>query len=361
MKTISARQLTSFTAVAALSVGTRILPVSAASANQAGLLLAVAALPFALLLMWMMGRLYKDYPGMGLADIVLRVFGKFFGKVVLLLIGVFVPFVMLLFTLRLHADRFAATVFSDSSSGFFLVLTLIVSFYIARRGVHNAVRLGAVFAPVLIVVIAAIFFMALGDFKVGNLLPISPDDLVPLGFAVPYALIVPVIIILGNLLSGAVGDKEKLTSEGVRANLWLSAGLTALIAVCLGLLGSNLTAHSTSPIFSAVKALNVPGIFERVDAFTVVLWLFADITEIVLLSLVIIGTLGKVFKTKAQEKFAIPLGLLTLAAAFGMGSSKFKVLWTEKAIFVSLYVAGTLTIFAVMFLLGKAQKLIRNK
>lgn len=361
MRTITARQLTSFAAVAALSVGTRVLPGAAASANQMGLLLAVASLPAALLLMWMLGKLYKDYPGMGLADIFIRVFGKFFGKVILLLIGIIVPFIMLAFTVRLHADRFASTVFSESPSIFFLTLTLVVAVYIARRGVHHAVRLGAIFAPVLIVVIAAIFFMALGDFKVGNLLPLSPDDLKPLGFAVPYALIMPVILILGNLLSDAVGDKENLAREGMRANIWLSAGITAVIAVCFGLLGSGLTERSTSPIYSAVKALNVPGIFERVDAFTVVLWLFADIAEIVLLCLVIIGTAGKLVKVGAQEKFAVPLGILTLVAAICLGTSKFRVLWTEKAVFMSLYVAGVLAIFLAVFLWGRARKLTKGK
>jgi hypothetical protein len=351
---ITARQLTVFAAVAVLSVGIREISAMAA-AGHIGMLAHIAALPAGLFVMFMMGILYKKYPGAGLDEIFTRSLGKFFGSIMLLLAGAAVPLTVAALTARTHSELFTSTIFSGAQPYYFLIPAIAVTFFITRRRVEDAARLGTALALVLFIALATVFFVSIGNISIKNLLPIYTDDLLPFARISLYGLTVPAFIVMGNLLSRDVSNRGCLRREGVWASVTMCVGLTLINIICVGVLGAGLTARSMSPIFTAVKSLSIPGVFERVDALTVMVWIASDIMLLALSGFVFIRSVMAVFNVKNRTVLAAVFALLVLTAAPLLGRSEFAVLKIETPLLAACS-AVVLGVFALVFAVGAARR-----
>ena len=351
-ETVSARQLTVFASVAALSAGIREI-AGMASAGRAGILANIAALPAGLLIMSMLGALYKKYPETGLDGIFIRSLGRFFGGFALLLAGAVIPLAIAALTARTHSELFSSTIFPGARPYYFLIPAAAAVFFITRRGLDGAARLATALALILSAALATVFFASIGNIK--GLLPLYTDDMRAFARAASYGTAVPAFIVTGNLLSGSVINRRSLRREGIWASAVMCAGLTLITAVCVGVLGAGLASRSMSPIFTAAKALTVPGIFERIDALTVVVWIAADITLLALSGFVFSRAVGAVFRARDSAVFAAPFAFLTAGAAFALSGDEFAALKAEAPL-LGLCSAAALGVFVTVFAFGMLRR-----
>ncbi|MCL2084531.1 MAG: spore germination protein, partial [Oscillospiraceae bacterium] len=270
---MTARQLTALCAAGMISPATQALPLWAARAGRSGWLMLIICLPLNLLAAHLL-VIYKSKPGLGPLDLCVSVFGRVLGKCLLFIVGVAVPMTMLAFNTRMFAARFTATIFPRASETVFMAALLTLTFFITREGPGRAARMGVILLWTALVVLTLLFICSAGSLKAENLLPISPRDYGPLAAVSAAGLSMFGVFALGALLR--VSDSSRLTRETRRSMCLTTVFLTAVIMLCAGVLGTDMIKRSDYPVFSAVKALSVPGVLERLDAFAVTFWMLSD-------------------------------------------------------------------------------------
>lgn len=355
---ISARQLTALCTVAMISPATQVAPSWAAEMNQAGWLMFLPGLPINFLLIWLMGRLYKKQPDLGLPDIFTKVFGKVLGGSILLIVGVLIPLVMLIFNNRLFAGRFSSTIFPHTPDYLFIVATMALTFFFTRKSLLRTMRVNSIFFWAALGVIVLLFFGSLSSIKTVYLLPISPREYGGLAGKSMMGLAIFGTFSIGGFLSHHVYDRQNLARETRRATGLLFVLLTMILVICLGVLGPSLARRTSYPIFSAIKALTVPEVFERIDAFAITLWIVTDIMLIVLHFMVAINILGKVFNVKEYQRLSGPLHFIVLAMAM-LISNNLSAVQTSLRFFVEP-VCSALVILSMisLFTVGKIRKIV---
>lgn len=274
----NSRQLFSLGAVIALTPALRLFPAQAARlAGRAGWLAPLAALPAALLWARAMALLLDTMqPGEQLPDLVLRLGGKHLGRPAL---TVFIVWCLTYaaFVLRSGADRLVGTVYPGASPVLFSQLMGLTALAAALSTPRALVRIGRMLLPLLFGVLGLLLFFALLSADWGNLLPLSPSDLLPVAKTVP----VPLNIVAGSgtalcFLAGGLKEHNPGFPALARWSALLCAGLTLLSAAVIGALGAPLTAQLARPFFVLVRTLVFFRTVERVEALVVMLWIFPD-------------------------------------------------------------------------------------
>ena len=309
---VSARQLITLTFAARLSPPLRVLPGRAAQlAGEGGWLAALAALPAALGLCWVLSALLK---GRGLGQAALDILGPVAGRAVLglyLLWGVF----LLAANARLVALRFLTVSYRNASLPLFLLALLALTLWLARKPVRVLGRAGEVFYLALAAGLG--FSLALGAFQMdpGHVLPLWGEDLPPVGAAA-----LPVLGLLGYgifaaFLAGGVTPRPEDRRRAMKWTAGLCLTLTALQLVCLGNFGPGLAVRMDTPFFMMVKGIGIEGTFQRVESVILALWVLSDLALLALLASACSAAAGTLFAIRDGGRAALPLVLLALAGA----------------------------------------------
>ncbi len=272
-RTISPRQLVVLCAIAMLSPFLRLVPGSVtALAGKAGWVSAGLSIVPAAVLAGMLGKFStKD----GLKVVILRVFGRFWGCVVLLLWAVWLVFHSG-FVLRSGADRFVDTIYPEGGFAMMILGTGLLCAIAAMGHIKPLARAARLFLPMMLFVIVLVIAFSLKDVEPTFLLPIRREQLPEILAGVPMAAEALSVA----LLLGAFGA-EYVQPGGKLPGLWplLIAATVLNVLVCLvaiGNLGSVYTGSLEYPGFILARDLRILSGVERVESLIVGLWLLPD-------------------------------------------------------------------------------------
>ena len=281
---ITPRQLTAAAFVAVLSPLVRRFPrVTAATAGRtAWLSVPMAVLPLALmgLLLWRFYR--RQAPGAGFADILCRALGKWPGRVLTGLYGLWFLFYAG-FLLRSGADRFIATVYPGAGPAVFVLVMALLCLPAVCSRLCPITRAAMLFRPLMLLLFLLVFALSARDMDLALLLPLTREDLLPNGFAA---------LETANVLSSAaflVFFSDHLSRRYTRRDglvAWTLAMLGVLLLMtvaCLGVFGPALTAQLNYPFFMLVRDFSSLGTLERAEPVVLALWVLSDFVMLSLL------------------------------------------------------------------------------
>jgi len=277
-RTISRWQLLTLMFVAALSPFLRLIPGRIAQlSGSAGWLCGLAAYPCLLLLVWMLlSVLNRVCPDRGLAAGILEVFGKPVGGAVLL---VWSAWLILHggFLMRSGADRFIATIFPNSTPWMFVGVMAVLTLIAAMGHVKVLARSAEIFRPLLLIVILFVIGTALPNVEPSYLLPVRPDDAIPVGksgLMVTESLCN--VLLIGAFLWGYRDNGPLKLGRYARWLGWMCLLATVVTAVTVGVFGPNNTARMSYPFFAMIWDVNLFNTIQRMEAFVVGLWVLPD-------------------------------------------------------------------------------------
>lgn len=310
------RQLLVVLFTALLSPAIRALPaLPAAAAGEAGWLSALAALPVALLLAWMLCRLLADAgEGEGLAERVRALWGGFAGGTILLLYLLW-GLLLLAANTRIYGQRMLSTGYRNTSLWFFMAVLLAAALWMARGKLSAFARAGEVFYLILSLTLGAVLLLALFHVEAENVIPLWFDDALPaLGSALPVLGVLGYGV-FGAFLAGNVVRKRENRRRALKWTAGFCLLLTALEFVVLGNFGPGLIGRMEQPFFMAVKGIGVQGAFQRVESVVVALWVLSDLVFIGLLTFACCAVCKTLFGLREGKGAALPVTLLGLAGA----------------------------------------------
>lgn len=272
---ITAGQLTAAAWAAVLAPAVGMLPgATARIAGEGAWLATLVALPAALLLGYVLGRLARQ----GLAQAFLRLLGGTAGRILTIIYMVW-ALMLACARLRLSGQRLLFTAQREVELWFFLCLLAAVAGWLAWGKVDAFVRSAAVFSRILTLALVTILALTVFRVRMENIWPLWIGDILPvLKAAVPA---------LGVLCYGVYaaflweGDAD--TSGWKRRTVGGCAVLALLGLSVLGNMGAELTGALEDPFITLSKHVGVEGAFQRVESLASSLWLLGDLALIGLL------------------------------------------------------------------------------
>ena len=275
---ISQRQFMALSFLAMLSPFLRLIPGRIAQlAGPVAWVTPVVAFPLLVGLAALIFRVLKNTQlGEGLSLVTIRVLGNFFGKALVLVWSAWLIF-HAGFTLRSGADRFVATVYTNSQPWPFVAIMAVLGLITSLGRAKTLARSAELFRPMMVVVLLLIILFALPDLELNYLLPVTLDDALPvLSGGIIVTDVISLAIFASAFLKGYKDSQLPKTGHFVIFFI-ISCILASLIcAITIGLFGSTLTARLSYPFFSLVRDETIVFTMERVEALVVGLWVLPD-------------------------------------------------------------------------------------
>ena len=313
---ISRRQYLALCFLALLSPVIRQLPrICPRIAGAAGWLAGLAALPVLALFELMMARLTKKRAeGEGMGEIFLRVYGRAAGTGILLLYALWMV-CYAGFVIAGGADRLVTTAYPRGGRNLFILVMGALGLLAVLGRARTLARMANVLYPLLTLTLLLVFAAALPDAKLDSLLPVTPQDALPVLNAGMRTANVFLLVAAFRFLEDRVAPEppRKRFAAMLRLFALLAVLTTLLLASILANFGAEFTAHQAYPFFAMVRNIRLFGSIERIEVLIIALWVFTDFALIAALLL----SAGTVLRLVLHTESRVPGLVCALLAAAG--------------------------------------------
>ena len=299
---ITRKQYTAAIFVSLLSPMMRLLPHGAVGiAGRAAFLSVIPAVPLLMALSYLMSA-YRRYmrPGEGLGGLLMRWLGPVFGRIVLVLFGLWLLFYAG-FILRSGAERLVSTVYPNSGPGPFVVTLLVLCALTALGPVRALSRTAVLLRALLFTTLALVFIFSISSIDTDNLRPITWHDAGPVMLgAWPFATVGAVGAYFA-FLSGYV-EQPKNTVGWLLGPLGIFLATAALICFeVVGVFGPSLAGALSYPFFVMIRDISILDILPRIEAVVIAVWVLADFILCAMLLRCAHEALRPIFRLPAPE------------------------------------------------------------
>ena len=214
-------------------------------------------------------------PGEGLAELIRRVLGPLFGRVLLLLWG---GWLLLYagFILRSGAVRLTAAVYQQSRPAPFYLVLLGICLAAALGRLGAILRAGTVLRSVLLFVLGLTLLLVLPDVSWNNLMPLSVSEASGVLRGAFSLLAVGGTGAVFLFLEGCTAKDREGTGRSFPSVAMLLCAAGLLCITSTGVFGPALAARLSYPYFTMIRDISVSGLAQRFEALVVALWVAAD-------------------------------------------------------------------------------------
>ena len=313
--TVTLRQYIASVFVALFSPVSRLLPVAAAQiAGSSGWVAPfLACLPLAGLTVVMHHLLRFGDGSVGLGTAMRRILGDFPGKVLTLLLALWIVFYGG-FLLRSGSERLIAAVYPSAGPGFFIPAILAVCTLAAAGPLRCAFRCGTVILLLFSCALVLICLLALPSVKLSFLWPLRLREPGKLALSALPAADVMSPWVYFTFLRGHVRKDDRALARGMKGMLAVAFASALLLICTLGVLGPRLSAGQRYPFFVMIKNLSVFHVIQRIEPLVVTVWLMTDFVCVVLSLAAAAEALCCVFPGKRSPYVLLSsLGMLVLS------------------------------------------------
>jgi spore germination protein KB len=271
----------------------------------------LAGFAAALLMVWIVLKLYHYYPGKNLIEINECIYGPLWGQIISLL---YVWYFFHLTTIMLHNySAYISTVMLNlTPQEVIIICTLLLTGYMVNNGAQVIGRCALVLFPLILLIFLFILTTISNEIKLEALLPvmdISTGDFIKASFHTaiyPYGEII-IYLMLFRFLT----EQKKLASSvmwGMSLGMMNIVALTLLAITVLQALGGIFT----YPVHAMITRIDIANIITRVDILGGSAGLLLGIMKIAVLYYA--ATLGaaQLFKLSSYTPLVLPMGLLLL-------------------------------------------------
>lgn len=257
-------------------------------------------------------RLLSDFPGAGLYEILITIFGTIFGRIMAL------PFIWFSFHIGALVIRnfteFIELVSLPETPQFIIAICMaVLCIWAVREGIEVIGRWTSIMFPIILIAIFVVTFLFANILDFKNLKPVLYDGFRPVAdtafsvFAFPFAEVVVFTTILGKLRPGGSPYKVLLNS------LWIGGAIILLVSVrsllALGVANISILHFSS---YASVRLINIGNFLQRIEVSVTMVFFFAGFVK-VCACLYAAGTgVAEVLNIQSYRSMVAPIGLLMM-------------------------------------------------
>lgn len=297
-------------------LGTTLLIGSGSEAKSDAWISVILAVAFAIPAMLIYSRLLFLFPEKDLYDILYMVFGKVFGRV-LIIIYIWFSFHLSVLVLRNFSEFTNVVVFPDTPvllpSAFFMMLCV----FGVKAGIEVLGRCAELFIVVDIIIISITVFILSTTMDINNLLPILYDGIKPVVKSAFSTLTFPFAeTVLFTMAFSSFNTKKspfKIYLKGLMLGS-IIIFITTLRNILI--LGPDTVARNYFPAYISVSVIRIGDFIERVEATVIIVLLVNVFIKLSIDILVVSKGIAKLFSLDDYRFIVTPVSLLILTFSF---------------------------------------------
>ncbi|EHB68241.1 MULTISPECIES: endospore germination permease [Paenibacillus] len=361
---ISLRQVSILTALYTIGSAILIVPSGMASiAKQDAWIACLAGSGLGFIILAVQLQLFRKHPEANLMQWTEKLFGKWIGKTVNLL---------LLLTLFLGGP---ATVLHEI--GIFMTIQMLPETPIqaiiflfgalavlgVRLGLEVLARAAEMLFPWFLLLFLSMSILLLSEIHWEHATPILESGISPIFPAALSFVSIAFLphIVLMVIFPGAVNRSAEAYKAVYIGSLVGAAALFLIIGLSILVLGPDITARNMYPSYMLAKKINIGNFLQRIEAVMAVMWFITLFFRISLYFYAIAIGISQVFHIKNYQPLVMPLGwILAAVSVFIYPNVPFKLQW-DATIWVPYTITVGFLFPLVLLILHGLRKMLPKK
>lgn len=302
-----------FTAVLFVFGSSVIMGVNTEAGNNGWFALLVACvMVFPIVLIY--ARLVKLHPEKNIFEILIIVFGKWAGRIVVVIMMFYCLHLSAL-VLRNFSEFIKVAVLPETPEIVVMIVTLLPVAYIVCSGMKTLGKWSSVSAAVISFVLLVTVLISINIYKLNYILPvldIEPPALLLTSVKIASFPLGEIVVFL------AVADSVRVKTSSYKCFIWgvyASAVLLMLVILRNTLTLGTMIEKMYFPSFIQAKIIKLSPSIERIEGLISFNFLLAGITKISVCVIAVAKGFSALFVTNDYKIFAMPSSILSLALA----------------------------------------------
>ncbi|OGO79198.1 MAG: hypothetical protein A2Y23_13405 [Clostridiales bacterium GWB2_37_7] len=263
-----------------------------------------------ILLAFLLIKLNCRFPGKTFPEYIQQIIGVIPGKILVFLISSYIM-LNLAYEVREFTEVAKMFLLPRTPTEILMFALILVCVYVVRGGVESVARLAEITFPILFIPFFLVLLPGFTSLDLTNLLPVGSEIGTKLTRMVPHAPhafrgIEYILFYIGFM------ERPQKAYKPVAWGLVFVTGFYTLVSIIvLSAFGAKSATKSIWPLLIYIRNINIPGLFiERLDGIILSLWVVTVFTTIITGFFIVTYSFSKIFNTKEQKQFALPLMII---------------------------------------------------
>ncbi|MDD2377598.1 MAG: endospore germination permease [Bacilli bacterium] len=282
-------------------------------AKQDSWIALIAAVFLSIPILLIYARIIKLYPGLGLYEIVEKLFGKIGGKIITLIMAWYSLHLGAI-VLRNFSEYINITTLLNTPQILIVIMLLLVTIYIARSGPYilGSWSIVGLMLIILMVLISVVF--SFNRIDIQNIFPIMGSGFKKVTSGTINIISFPFAETV-LLLPFACFLKKSDSPYKIYMYGLLFGGIILLIIIMrnLTVLGADMMYQSYFPSFTAARVIEVGNFLTRVEGLITINFIIAGITKITVCLISFALAIARILSINNYKRVVMPSALLFLA------------------------------------------------
>lgn len=354
---ISGRQATRLFLLATASPIIRIVPIfTAIHGKRAAWISGIIGLTLCILVAYFFSKMFND--DKRFVKSMDEAFEKSFGKIItaiLMIIILIIQFFVIAIRLRTFTERIETILFIDTVPTLLMLGVLPAVLVASKLKLKFIGRFTELLEIVLIIVFVVIIAIALQNFDITNMFPVTTYDIPGALFGSLGFLAVMSSYGYVFFLGDSITQREQLRKGGITAAMLIGIIGTGIIFITVGAFGYKVTSVLAQPLFLALKSSNILGVFEGIESLFVSVWIMADFAMIIYHVVIASIILKKLFKLQSRATMVAPILFVAYMLSFAIAKNFFVIMDFSNYIISPLNILLGVVIPLISFCILKAK------
>lgn len=259
------------------------------------------------------GRIMQLFPEEDIFQIIIRLFGKFFGKCIAALFTWYCVHLSAL-VFRNFSEFISIVSMPTTPQIAFMILMMLASIYAIKSPIRTIGRASLILLPIVVSIMVITFLMLLKQVQFSNFLPVmdhSAKEILSGSYSILTFPLAESVVFL------TMADSIKKTQNPIKIyffGLGLAAILLLFIIVRNTLaLGAEMQKHSYFPSYVAARIINVADFIGRIEGSISVNFILTGLSKITICLIGASKGLACLFNIEDFKKMSFPAGLLSIS------------------------------------------------
>ncbi|WP_096154941.1 MULTISPECIES: GerAB/ArcD/ProY family transporter [Bacillus] len=249
--------------------------------------------------------LLKKYKDKNLIEVSYIVTGKFFGFLIGVCLFIFILMTTVIY-FRSHADIMGTLYFPKTPTPFLLFLFLLISWFIANRGIEAIGRTSWLTVPYIKLAFAGLILLVFTSLQWRNIFPLAGPGFYPLMFkSTKYSYLFAEVIFFTILYPFVRSHKEFKLASLIGIGI-ATAELVVFYIVYLMLYDFPSIEYIAFPFQQLARIVDLGPIFGNTEAFFIGFWAIAAITRLAIYLFLTTVTFTSTLRIKEFEPLILP-------------------------------------------------------
>ncbi|WP_256758931.1 endospore germination permease [Cohnella sp. WQ 127256] len=199
------------------------------------------------------------------------------------------------------------------------LLLVILLMWALYSGIETIARTAELLFPWFVIFFVVLLICLAPKIEIDRLLPIMGHGFMPILQGSIYVIVFPYAELTVFLMLFPLVTRNKHTNRDfILATALGGIAITAVILICILVLGPYITAHQTYPTYALAKKISIGGFLERVEAFLAIIWIISIFFKTILYAYAFLTGFSQLFHLRNERILLMPSAFLFFGLAYAI-------------------------------------------